>query len=175
MSSQNIENWYAIYTKSKAEQTLKNGILMMNQQHKLSCETYLPLITETRVWKDRIKTFKKPLFKNYLFVKHDERAFCKIKYIKGFDSYVKAGLNPTVIPEQQMQLIKKTAALQIDTPRPISELRQGQRVEIIRGALSGCQGVLLEDFKSKTLAIEIASLQLFLTVKLPVSDVVLLA
>ncbi len=168
------KNWYAIFTKYNAEQKVSDAIALLVQSSALCCETYLPLQTESKVWSDRVKQVQKPLFRNYLFVKHDANAFSKIKHIPGFVSYVSSGVTPTIIPEQQMQLIRKLIELKCGVVKPSSLLSKGKRVEVIRGPLAGYKAVITEDFSANTVAIKVDSLRLFVAVKVPVNDVLLL-
>ena len=174
VNSAHSKNWYAIFTKYNAELKVNDAIHLMAQRSDLHCDTYLPLQTESKIWSDRVKKVQKPLFRNYLFVKHDDRAFSQIKRIPGFINYVSAGASPTIIPEQQIELIKKLVELKCEVVKPLALLRKGKRVEVIRGSLAGYKGTIAEDFNANTLAITIDSLRLFVAVKLPVGDVLLL-
>lgn len=165
-------HWYAIYTKHNAEKTLLACISNYSQLNALNYETYLPFRKEIKQWRDRTKVKRLPLFRNYLFVKHDDNAFYKIKTMKGFCDYVRFGLTPSVIPTQQMEIIKKVAEYQADEHCRTSKLIKGKKVKVCRGALSGYEGVLLEDQSKNTLAIEVKSLKLCLNIQVPVTDVV---
>lgn len=167
--------WYAIYTNHNAEQTLNNCIISFSKQHDLAYETFLPLQAETKRWRDRTKIVKKPLFRNYLFVKHDDSGFCKVKNMKGFCSYVRTGVTPSVIPAQQMEIIKNVASHQTGEAIEVKALTKGKKVKVYRGAFAGYEGILLENQKNKQLAIEIKSLKLFVSVRLPADDVALIS
>ena len=138
-------NWYAIYTKHNAEQALQTCILNFSQSNELNYETYLPLREEKKRWQDRIKVTKVPLFKNYLFVKHDDNAFHQIIKMKGVCDYVRFGPQPSKISSEQMEMIQKVVKHQSDIYSPPSKFVKGTKVEITKGALAGYQGVLLED------------------------------
>lgn len=168
------QHWYAIYTKNNAEKTLLACISHFSQLHALPYETFLPLRNEIKQWRDRTNIKKLPLFKNYLFVKHDDNAFHKIKTMKGFCDYVRFGLSPSMIPDQQMEMIKKVAEFQTAEHCQPSKLTKGKKVKICRGALAGYEGVLLENQHKHTVAIEIQSLKLCLNVQMPADDVMCL-
>ncbi len=167
-------NWYAIYTKHNTEEVLRECILQHSQRNNLAYETYLPLREEIKKWRDRIKVKKLPLFRNYLFVKHDDNAFHKIKNMKGFCDYIRFGSAPSIIPPEQMDIIKKVVQYQKGKCCQSHKLVRGKRVKICRGVLAGFEGVLLEDQMTDMLAIEIKSLKLFLHVQVPMSDVVII-
>jgi transcriptional antiterminator RfaH len=172
MGSKHMEqHWYAIYTKYNAEKTLRECIENYSQLNALQYETFLPFRHEIKQWRDRTKVKKLPLFRNYLFVKHDDNAFYKIKTMKGFCDYVRFGLAPSTIPTQQMEMIKKVANFHAGENCHTSHLVKGQKVKICRGSLAGYEGVLRENQHNHTVAIEIKSLKLCLNVHMPADDV----
>lgn len=168
------QHWYAIYTKHNAEQILREGIVNYSERNALNYETYLPLREDVKKWRDRIKVRKLPLFRNYLFVKHDDNGFHKIKNMKGFCDYIRLGSMPSTIPLKQMELIKKVVEHQEGEYCQPSKLVKGKKVKICCGDLAGFEGVLLADQSHHTLAIEVKSLQLFLNVNVAITDVALI-
>ncbi|MGL1957289.1 MAG: UpxY family transcription antiterminator [Colwellia sp.] len=168
------QHWYAIYTKHNAEKTLRECIAHYSQLNALSYETFLPFRHEIKQWRDRTKVKKLPLFSNYLFVKHDDNAFHKIKTMKGFCDYVRFGLTPSTIPLQQMEMIKKVAEFQAGKNCSTSQFVKGKKVKICRGTLAGFEGILLENSNNHTVALEIKSLKLCLNVQMPADDVMCL-
>ena len=163
-------NWYALYTKHNAEQTVQECILSFSQSNSLNYETYLPIRKEVKKWGDRMKVVQVPLFKNYLFVKHDDNAFHHIIKMKGVCDYIRFGPKPSKIPKEQMEMIKKVIQLQSSQLAPSNKFVKGKKVEITKGPLAGYSGILLEDQKNNNLSVEIKSLKLFFDVKVPVND-----
>ena len=96
------KKWYAIQTKVKAEQQVLQ-LIQNNENNKLAdIEAYLPMNT--------VKKNITPLFKGYIFVKHNENGFHKMRYQPGVKNYVKFSLYPSVIPENQIVLMVKIEA-----------------------------------------------------------------
>jgi transcriptional antiterminator RfaH len=56
------KNWYAVYTKSRAEKKLHA------QLSDKSINSFLPLRKELKLWSDRKKWVEEPLLPSYLFV-----------------------------------------------------------------------------------------------------------
>jgi len=166
------QHWYAIYTKYNAEKKLSDCILNHSNKYELNYQTYLPLSITDKQWSDRSKQVHKPLFSNYLFVKHDQCGFYYLKSMPGFSYYVRFGAMPTIIPEQQMELIRQVVSYQKNTYTLPKKLVKGDVVKICKGALAGYQGVLLQDQQNHMIAIEIKSLQIFLNVHISITDVV---
>lgn len=175
MAHQQTKNWYAIYTNHNAEQTLNNCILAFSEQHELDYETYLPLLTDPANPKQAAKVKRQPMFRNYLFVRHDENAFFKVKNMKGFNRYIRFGPNPSVIPDEQMDIIKHAVKHKAEQTQQPKLLAQGNRVKISKGPFAGYQGIVLEKIKNHTVAIEIKSLKIYLSLRLPAEDVLIIS
>ncbi len=147
-------DWYVIYTKSNCENKLLNCIGRLNNETDFECDTYLPAILEEIQWSDRKKKKRVPLFRNYLFVKHDDKVFEKIKRLPGFCEYVRFGNFPAVIKQEQVCMIKN--ALECKGTAAVStKLMKGERVKILNGPMKDYEGVLVEDQKNSKVAIEI--------------------
>lgn len=172
--------WYAIYTKHNAEQTLRESILNYSQRNNLSYEIYLPLREEVKKWRDRINVRKIPLFRNYLFVKHDDNAFYKLKTMKGFYDYVRFGASPRAIPIQQMEMIKKIVEhhpvvyCQANKSDKGNKGNKGRKARVFRGDLVGLEGVLFDENRDNIIAVEVKSLNLCFQIKVPAADVVII-
>ena len=171
MTMTNAMCWYAIYTNYKGEATLNRTILTLNKQYNLGYETFLPIFLAANDGAQRPK-IQVPLFERYLFVKHDERGFCRLKNLKGFSSYVCTGSLPAVIPEDQMKTIKHIAMQKAAAQCRSVDYKKGNQVVIQTGKFAGYVGTLLDDMKNRDLVVEIKSLSLFVRLSLPVSDVV---
>ena len=165
------ENWYSIYTHCNAEAILQNSIARYSEMNTVNYETFLPLQVERKQWKDRVKVRKVPLFRNYLFVKHDDGGFHKIKTMKGFQNYVCTGTNPSIIPEYEIDMVRSIANFRADQTARTSPLATGRKVKICRGALAGYRGILIENQRNSTVAISIKSLNLCLSIRMPADHV----
>ena len=149
-----MENWYAVYTKRHYEQKLFDCITKLNDELDLECEAYLPTIVEETQWSDRKKKKRVPLFKNYVFVKHDDNGFEKIKRLPGFCNYVRFAVSPAILKQEQIGMIK--SALEHHKVSISSlKLMQGEKVRICKGPMSNYEGTLIEDQNSSKVAIEV--------------------
>ena len=54
--------WFDIYTKSKNEKKVVEGL------EKIGIEVYCPMITKVKQWSDRKKKVETPLINSYVFV-----------------------------------------------------------------------------------------------------------
>ncbi len=158
----NQMQWYAIQTKPKAEfQVLNNVASRLIEQGE---EVYLP--TEAKA------KSKLPLFSRYVFVKHNDAGFHKIKYTPGVKDYVRFGQYPTPIPTSEIELVKKVEAHFNQVGLLDSYLVKGSKVKIVKGVLAGREGILTQDQQGKKVAIQLGSLGQSVLLQVPVSDVV---
>ncbi len=161
-------NWYAIYTKSNSELKLQNCIKDFSLSNKLDYETYLPLKREVEVKSNLVTSKEVPLFRNYLFVKHDDNAFQHIIKMKGVCDYVRFGPQPSKIPAKQIEMIKVIVTCYPNSTITSKSAIRGKKIKITNGPLAGYQAVLLESHMNNSFALEVKGLQLFFNLKVPV-------
>ena len=120
---------------------------VLEEIKKYNIEAYLPLKKEVRQWKDRLKKVEVPLFNSYVFVKVDDKEYYELpRYnIQGFLKYVTIGGKKVEVRE---------------------------KVKIIRGALRGLTGKLVEVRGKKKFLIRIESLKTNLLVEINKETVV---
>ena len=138
LSTESQSSWYAVTTRSRHEKVVAEQLW----QKKIEC--FLPLRAVLSKWKDRRKKVQFPLFSGYLFVNVSmtERRLDILK-IPSLASIVGLNGHPLLIPTEQIDSVKRLvfSTLPYD---PYPYISEGTRVEIVRGALKGLQGILLE-------------------------------
>jgi transcription termination/antitermination protein NusG len=130
-------NWYALYTRSRHEKQVE---ALLRRQ---SMATYLPL---QRAWsrrRDRRVTVELPALPGYLFVHcvlyGEVRA--QLKKTPGVLRLVENAGRPCVIPEAQIESLRLVLARSFDAEAH-PYLNIGDRVQVVRGPLTGVQGYL---------------------------------
>ncbi|MFT4908280.1 MAG: transcriptional antiterminator RfaH [Oleispira sp.] len=166
------ENWYAIYTKRHYEKKFCENVLGLIQQMEFYGETYLPLRIEEAQWSDRKKRKSVPLFNNYVFVKHDDNGFDKLKKMPGFCEYVRFSQYPAVIPEEQIEMIKNISSSDRNVSSGSMTLMQGDKVRISKGPMKDYEGTLVENQGSSKVAIEIKNFSQCLLVNVAIDNIV---
>jgi len=128
--------WYAIWTRSRHEQVVRE------QLERKQYDAFLPTITRWSRWKDRKKKIDWPLFPGYCFAKFNADEALAILKCTGVVSIVSVEGKPAAIPEQEIESIRTLVGseLQYD-PCPL--IREGMVVEVIHGALKGVVGRLV--------------------------------
>jgi transcriptional antiterminator NusG len=130
--------WFAVWTRSRQE---KVAASMLDS---LDIVTFLPLKSEVRQWSDRKCTVTTPLFSGYLFVRMNVAQDSRLRILKtpGIVGFVGNNAGPLPIPNQQIEDIRRLLESGIDyTVGPL--LKEGDRVKVIRGSLSGMEGTLV--------------------------------
>jgi transcription antitermination factor NusG len=130
--------WYAVYTKSRHEKTAAELLWQKD------IECFLPLREVLSRWKDRRKMVQFPLFPGYLFVHvpMNERRLDILK-VPSVVRIVGSNNGPEPIPDEQIQSLKHFVFAEIPL-NPYPYLNEGDEVRIIRGALKGLRGILVE-------------------------------
>jgi len=128
--------WYAIWTRSRHEQAVRE------QLDRKGYEAFLPTIPKWSRWKDRKKKIDWPLFPGYCFARFDTRERLPILKCPGVVSIVSCDGEIASIPDLEIDGIRRLVEsdLQFD-PCPL--IREGSMVEVVHGPLKGVVGRLL--------------------------------
>jgi transcription antitermination factor NusG len=129
-------DWYAIWTRSRHEQTVRE------QLTRKEIDAFLPTITRWSRWNDRKKKVDWPLFPGYCFAKFNEGESLAVLKCTGVVNIVSFEGKPAPIPEHEIDGIRRLleSDLQYD-PCPL--IREGTLVEVTHGALKGVIGRLV--------------------------------
>jgi transcription antitermination factor NusG len=130
------KRWYAVYTrtrheKSVAEHCLQRGIT-----------AFLPLYHVQRRWKQRLAQVLLPLFPSYLFVHVALRDRLRILELPGIVSLVSFNNVPAVVPELQIESLKR--AITLGRVEPHVYVHSGKRIRVTAGPLAGLEGIVVE-------------------------------
>ena len=158
--------WFAIWTRSRQEKAAASTLESLGVSH------FLPLRTEIRQWSDRTKAIETPLFGGYLFVRMNLSKDSKLWVLKtpGVVGFVGNSSGPLPIPDEQIENIRTLLSSGLDySVCPI--LQEGDRVRVIRGALSGVEGTLLRKNSDAWLVISVEMIKQSITVSVSKYDV----
>jgi transcription antitermination factor NusG len=133
MSIERTSLWYAFVTQSRHEKKVKTYL------DAAKIESYLPLISSVRQWKDRKKTVETPLFSCYIFVKIEYVFRYDILKIPSVARVVSFNKKPTPVREEEIEEIKLILGsnFSLDIKDGFVE---GDAVEIKSGPLKGLVG-----------------------------------
>jgi transcriptional antiterminator RfaH len=156
----NSFNWYAVYTRSNFEKRIRNWLSAT------SIEAYLPLKTELRQWSDRKKSVEEPLIKSYVFVKIAPKDYLSVLSTPGVVKFISFAEKPVVIPECQINTIRRLLADGDDLEISAEVFEPGDPIEVISGKLMGLTGELIEVKGRKKVVIRIDQLERSLLVNI---------
>lgn len=128
--------WYAIWTRSRHEQVVRQ------QLEQKGIDVFLPTVLKWSRWKDRKKQVAWPLFPGYCFAKFDADQRVPVLKCTGAVSIVSFNGAPAAIPEVELAGIRQLVEsdLQFD-PCPL--IHEGDKVEVTHGPLKGVVGRLV--------------------------------
>jgi transcriptional antiterminator NusG len=162
--------WFAVWTRSRQE---KVAASMLNA---LDVVTFLPLKSEIRQWSDRKCIVTTPLFSGYLFVRVNIDLDSRLQILKtpGVVGFVGNNTGPLPIPNQQIESIRRLLDSGIDfTVGPL--FREGDRIRVIRGSLSGMEGTLVRTSSETRLILSVDLVKRSLSIDVSRHDVELIS
>ena len=158
--------WYAAYTKSRAEKKVQLELEYQGIDH------YLPLQRKLRQWSDRKKWVEVPLISGYIFVCVDAFEYNKVLKTDGIVSYVRFEGKPAIIPEDQIETIKKLLRQsEIEIEVSPTGFSKGDQIEVIAGPLIGLQGRLASIKGKKRVAVDLEQLEISFLIDLPINEI----
>lgn len=130
-----MEYWYAVYTKPRHEKKV------FEQFEEKEFESFLPLVKQVRLWKDRKKKVEVPMFRSYLFARFDYKYRYDLLQIRGVVKIVNFRGTPAVVPDWQIEALKKM----LENPEKMrleTYIRTGEEVEVTDGPFKGMRGAV---------------------------------
>ena len=133
-----MNHWYALYVKSRYEFVTRGELL------KKGIETFLPVVRKLSQWKDRKKWVEFPLFPGYLFIHIPPYpdAFLAILKTRGAVHILSLEPGyPTPVPPEEINSLR----LLLESGKAFDvypHLKEGDRVRVKRGPLTGAEGTL---------------------------------
>lgn len=158
--------WYAIYTRSRAEKKLYELLT------RKGIECFLPLQKVLKQRSDRKKWVVEPLLRSYLFVRIGEAEYFEVLNTPGAVQYVCFEGKAQPIPDRQIQalekfLLHKPDDLEVYEGAP----EQGDVVEVVSGPLKGTAGEVIQLRGNHRLVLRFDSLGLCVHTEISLGDV----
>ncbi len=140
IEEEKTKNWYAVYTKSHFEKQV-NELLLRKRM-----DTFLPLRRGKAKVGRAYRYTEVPLFRSYLFVNLSPQSegFLEVLGTTGVCTIVKRGKQPCPVSRSVIKTIRKMAEYMNGEYRVITNIKRGERVRIVKGALMGSEGELVK-------------------------------
>jgi transcription antitermination factor NusG len=156
--------WYAAYTCPRHEKYVAQQLV---QRH---IGSFLPLYSSVRRWKDRRKRLDLPLFPGYVFVQMTERNRLDILRLPGVVQLVSFQGKPAEIAPVEIEALRRgTTGSVVVHPHPY--LKEGRRVRIVNGPMTGTEGIFVRRKHQTRLVISISLIQRSVAMEVGEADV----
>jgi transcription antitermination factor NusG len=129
-------SWYAVRVRPRAEKVV--AAALRSKQY----EEYLPLYRKRSQWSDRVKQVDLPLFPGYVFCRANLSGRPPLVTTPSVIGILTFAGAPAIISEQEIDAIKAVLRSGLAT-EPFPFLNEGDRARIVRGPLSGVEGILV--------------------------------
>jgi len=158
--------WYAASTRSRHEKVAASMLESLGVRH------FLPLITQARRWSDRERVVASPLFTCYVFINIANEPESRLRVLKvpGGIGLVGNQNGPAAIPEGEIESLRAVLSQGIGCV-PCPYLQKGDRVRIVRGALTGIEGMFLRSGRDSKLVLSIEMIQRSVAINIDACDV----
>ena len=138
-----MRNWYVLQTRPRKES------IVVTQVEQRNIEVFCPFTEKIRIWSDRKKKVKVPLFSGYVFVyATEEERKNAIKDTIGALKYIFYQNRPAVVSEDEIKFIRQA----LREPERISiedkKIRKGDPIIVSHGHFKGMKGIVNE-FRGK--------------------------
>jgi transcriptional antiterminator NusG len=156
--------WYAIWTRSRHEQSVRE------QLERKGLDAFLPTITRWSRWKDRKKQVEWPLFPGYCFVRINAAERLPVLKCTGVVNIISFNGEIAPIPDREILGIRQLIEtdLQFD-PCPL--IREGMLVEVVHGPLRGVVGRLVRKGSHARLVLAVELIGQGVSVEVDAADV----
>jgi transcriptional antiterminator RfaH len=130
-------NWYAVYTRSRTEKKVLQLLLSKG------IESYVPILKRFKQWSDRKKWVEEPAIRSYIFVRISNIEYYDVLNTAGVVRYVYFEKSPAIIPDRQIEIMRKVVDGNIKFEASKTEFKKGDKIIITSGILNGIEGELI--------------------------------
>lgn len=136
VAEETLPRWYAVWTRSRHEKSVSDHL------GRKDLETFLPLYSTIRRWKNGDRRVEMPLFPGYTFVRIRVEDQLQVLRVAGVVRLVGFGGAPTPLDDAEVESLRWALGTGTSA-EPHPYLRIGRRVRITAGPLVGREGVLV--------------------------------
>jgi len=157
--------WFIFYTSPRAEKIAYKQLVDKRY------ETFLPLQKNLKIWKNRQRKFvEEPLFPGYIFVKSRLSEIYNITKIRGICMCITFGGKPCTIPDKDIEAIQIMILFEQEVSSS-NDFSEGEKVFVIRGPLTGYEGILFKQKGNSKFGIRVQGVDLIAAINISIEDV----
>jgi transcription antitermination factor NusG len=151
--------WYALRVHSNAEKRVAAALEIRGYS------SYLPLYRQRSPWSDRLKVLDRVLFPGYVFCRFDPSHRVLIGGVPGVAKIL--GFNSHLIPIPEIEIEAVRLLITSGVPAvPWPYLREGDRIRVTKGALTGIEGILCQKRSELRIVVSVNLLQRSVSVEI---------
>jgi len=158
-------HWYAVYTCANHEKRVADQFASRSVEH------FLPQYESVRRWKDRKVRLHMPLFPGYVFVHVALQERLRILQVPGVVRLVGFNGSPAPMPEEDMTRIREFLG-QGWRAEPHPYLQAGKRALVVRGPLTGMEGIVARRKNRSRLVLSFDLIQRAMAVEMDEGDLI---
>lgn len=133
------KRWFAVYTKFKCEKYVTEHLI------KKGIDAYIPLVTSTKKYQSRIKSYLTPLIYCHTFVNITKAEYVRVLETEYVIKFIKQRKDLISIPDNEILILKHITGEYQDRLSIVnSELEIGEKVEVVSGQLTGLDGRIVD-------------------------------
>lgn len=151
--------WYGVHTRSNQEKVTAKVLSFKG------FDNYLPTYKSKKRWSDRVVETERPLFPGYVFCRFDPKVRLPILTTPGVVSVIGFGNEPAAIDNSEIEAVQAVINSGLHA-EPCPFLREGQRIRVIEGSLTGLEGLLMKKKSEWRMVVSIAMLQRSISVEI---------
>jgi len=155
--------WYAVYTCANHEKRVADQFASRTVEH------FLPQYESVRRWKDRKVRLHLPLFPGYVFVHLALQERLRVLQIPGVVRLVGFNGSPAPMLEEDVNRIRQFLG-QGWRVEPHPYLQVGRRVRVVRGPLTGMEGIVARRKNRSRLVLSFDLIQRSMAVEMDEGD-----
>lgn len=144
--------WYALKVRASGELKVRKAL------ETKELVVFLPTYMEGRKYSDRIKSVEAALFPGYLFARLDVNNRLPVLQTPGVEGIVRFGDEFVPMKEAEIQAIQKVSVSGANAV-PWPYLKEGDRVMVQFGSLTGVEGILINEKGQDRLVLSVHFLQ----------------
>jgi len=160
--------WFAAYTIVRHEK------VAVRQLEERGVETFLPLYRSRRQWKDRRKVVELALFPGYVFVKIAAQNKLGVLQASSVVNIVTFNGQLAALPDTEIDALRHGLKNHVYA-EPWPYLQVGRKVRVVRGPMTGAEGILTRRKDRYRIVISVEILRRSVAVEVDGADVELLA
>jgi transcription antitermination factor NusG len=144
--------WYAVTTQPRHEKVVAQQLAAK------SIETFLPLLTLPRQWKDRKALIERPIFPSYVFTRIDLKDRHHVFSVPSVLRMLSFNGTPSAIDEAEIAAVRLSLSSD-QRPEPHPYLKSGELVRVKSGSLQGLEGIVTRNKGQCRIVVSISLLQ----------------